>query len=555
MTTPRAGRHFEPSAGHDEAAEDATRAFSMAELNQARQSGSYDRPSPQPSAPTPAAVPDPFSATPSSTGSAAAPVPGSAPSSLAGSGAASAPATPATPAPATPSGPINPLVAAREAAANVQDAPSAPRAGVTQAFAGVQPGQEVPMRSFDTSFGEGGHPRRTLLIVLIVILVIAAVAVGGFFIFRENVRTQATENINAAIQRLSDADAVIVPLDEAIGSEISSSTVSQGLTDAMLSSTTASNALTDAESRAKQAEQHRALLTEDQTQVIDAIKGSVTARRSMLEIGRTLLATDNEVSDALTSLDAAYASIESANAKVQQALDLSNAHFAAGDADSGVDLWAIVDLDNQAITDITNAQGSVAAAKEAFPDADYTSIETYLTTRLAELQVNLSFDTAMANGDEEGALAMNDQITQAADASTQAAANVPGTARDLVRDAYAVVTSGQSASYDEARSACASNDEVIRAYLGTNDDGTVPTLGPGESAGADALSAASDEGAGASDTGAAGDAGADGDAVDAGAAGEGGDAGAAGDAGSTDPAAAPTEGSTEPTDEAAPVAA
>lgn len=469
MTTLKAGRHFEPSAEHDETAEDATRAFSMAELNQARQaSGMHDQPGVEPPVSSPVAMPDPFSPIPVSPAPA-----GPLPSSV------SSPSVAPAPKPATPSGPINPLVAAREAAAKAPapDASPAPRAGVTQTFAGVQPGQEVPMRSFDTSFGEKGHSRRTLLVVLIVILVIVALAVGGFFVLRGYVRTQATENINAAIQRLSDADAIIVPLDEAISSEISSSTVSEALTDAMLSSTTASNALTDAETRADQAGKYRELLTEDQGQVIDAIKGSVSARRSMLEIGRTLLATDKEVSGALTSLDAAYASIESANAKVQEALDLSTAYFAAGDQDSGVDLWYIVECDNQAIAHITDAQNSVAAAKEAFPDADYTALETYLTTRLAELQVNLTFDTAMANGDEESALAMNDQITQAAAASAQAAASVPGTSRDLVRDAYAVVTSGQSTSYDEARSACASNDEVIRAYLGTDDDGTAPSLG------------------------------------------------------------------------------
>ena len=404
--------------------------------------------------------------------------------------AAPAPApTPASQAPAGRPGPVNPLVAAREAGAgraqgSASDARPMPTSALYDMSAAQQmqavDGQGRPLKSFDTSFNERRSLRRTLLIVLIVIAALAALVVGGFLFLRQQARTQATEAITAAIQRISDADVVVAPLDEAIGSEISSSTVSQALTDAMLSSTTASNALTDAAKKADEADSKRVLLTAEQTEVIDAIKGSVAARRSMLEIGRTLLASDTEVAKALESLDAAYASISAVNDKVRQSQDSYNAYSDAagrGDDLSGFDLWATVDIDNQAVTDITNAQASVAAAKEAFPDADYTALENYLSTRLAELQVIVAFDTAVANDDQDGANAMVDQLNQAADASAQAATSVPGTSRDLVRDAYAVVTSGQSEQYDAARSQCVENDAVIRAFLGTDDaDGTAPLL-------------------------------------------------------------------------------
>lgn len=359
------------------------------------------------------------------------------------------------------------------------------------------------MKAFDTSFSDGHNVKRTLLIALIVVVVVVALAVGGFFLLRQQARGQATENITAAIQRISDADAVIAPLDEAIGSEISSSTVSQGLTDAMLSSTTASNALTDAAGKADAANAKRVLLSEEQTKVIDAIKGSVAARRSMLEIGRTLLASDTKVAKALESLDAAYASIAAANDKVRRAREMvvSYSDTAAQGGDlSGFDLWVAVDLDNQAIADVANAQTSTAAAKEAFADADYAALDGYLSARLAELQLIVAFDTALANGDEEGANAMIDQINQATAASDQAATSVPGTSRDLVRSAYSVVTSGQSEQYDAARSQCVENDATIRAYLGSDDaDGMAPNLGEGASVAGDSVtadaSAAADAGA------------------------------------------------------------
>ncbi len=444
MSTPRTGRHFAPSAGEGE--QGAARAHRAPEMS-AGAHGEENAP----------LVAGPGEVPPASVPPVA--------SEGRGSGA-----------------PINPLVAAREAGAARAEA-SAPRAAdelfdmnsVAPAAAAEGTG-----KSFDTSFSDGHNVKRTVVIVLIVVVVLAALVVGGFFFVRGQAQAKATNNITAAIQRVSDADVVITPLDAAIGSEISSETVSQALTDAMLSSTTASNALTDADSRVRDANDQRALLTEEQTTVIDALKGSISARRSMLEIGRTLLASDAKVLKALENLDAAYASIEAANGKVKQSEDAYTAYAdaVAQDGDLSVfDLWATVDVDNQAVADITNAQASVAAAKEQFPDADYSGIENYLNARLAELNVMVAFDTAVANGDQDGANGMIDQLNQAAAASEQAASSVPGTSRDLVRAAYSVVTSSQSEQYDVARDACAENDAIIREYLGTDDlDGATPGM-------------------------------------------------------------------------------
>ncbi len=372
-----------------------------------------------------------------------------------------------------PSAPINPLVAAREAAGTGPIASSARPKTVDQLYyiEGQPAAAGVPGKSFDTSFASKRSKKKVLLTVLIVLVVLVLAAVAAFFIVRGQVRASATENINAAIQRISDADVVIVPLDEAIGSEITSSDMSGELTNVMMSSTTASNALTDAASLAKEAGSMSFLLTDEQQQVIDAINDSVAARRSMLEIGRALLAVDAPVSDAIESLDAAFASIAAANAKVQQSQDTYIAYADAvsqGLDTSGIDLWANVEVDNQAVTDITNAQASVAAAKESFPDADYTALENYLATRLVELQINVQYDTAVANGDEEGANALIDQLNEAAAASSTAASTLPAASRDVLRDAYAQATSGQSEEYEQARTQCVESDEVIRDYLGVD---------------------------------------------------------------------------------------
>lgn len=376
------------------------------------------------------------------------------------------------------SGPINPLVAAREAAVGPVERSSA-GLGAVGASGSPSSTQASPSvgKSFDISFAERkGNARHTLLVLIVVIAVILVIAAAAFFIVRGRVRASATENILAAIERISDADVVITPLDEAIASEISTSTVSGEVSNSMLSSTTASNALTDALAYAEEAGTYDFLLSEEQRDVIDAIELSVAARRTMIEIGRTLLSADSTVSSAIENLDAAYASIASANEYVQQshAAYQTYADTVAQNGDtSGIDLWAIVEIDNQAVACITSAQASVAAAKEAFPSADYTALENYLINRLNELNLYVQFDTAVANGDEDTANSMIDLLNEASAVSTTAAALVPAASEDVVRSAYASVTSSQSEQYESARAQCVENDEIIRDYLGTSDESFV----------------------------------------------------------------------------------
>lgn len=395
---------------------------------------------------------------------------------------APAPAAPATPAADVTAlgAPVNPLVAAR---AGMKDpdarrkSPAAPKAAEELYPIAEHPGTAQQAdgagKAFDTSFGDGTRKtRRTVTIVLVVVLALVLVAAVAFFVIRAQERSSAARSLDAAIERISDADEVIAPLDEAIASELSTSDVSEALTNAMMTSTTATNALAEASSQLDDAAKGRALLTDEQASVLDAARASVSARRDMLEVGRKLLTVDAQVSRALQSLDSAYAGIADANDKVQQSEDAYLAYSAAVAANedaSQFDLWANVDLDNTALTDITNAQASVAQAKEDFADADYSALETYLAARVTALQLLVQYDTCVANGDDAGAEAVLDQYNAANDAMNAAAANVPADGATLVRDAYAAATADQSGTYEQARSTCADNDATIRAYLGNDD--------------------------------------------------------------------------------------
>lgn len=389
------------------------------------------------------------------------------------SGVAAVPATST----ASAGRPVNPLVAAR-AAAGAQASASSAAAAPTQApgvSGNLFPIQEVeePKRggAFDTTFAEGSH-KRTALFVVLAIVVVALIFAGIFFGLRFKEAADARAKIDDAIGRLRDSDGVIVPLDAAISAEISSGVASDSLSNLMLQSASTSTALSDAEQFANDASRSSDLLSAEENDAIAAVKSSVAARRSMLEIGRMLLSTDTAVNDALNSLAMAYGAIADSNAKIQSSADQFAAYNAALENDedtSGYDLWAIVQLDNDALADLTVAQEWVASARDAFDGADLTVLDNYLNARINQVNMLIQVDTCVANGDLEGAANLSGPYAEADANAQNAAAQVPATAAELLVGAYANATTAQRDAYDAARAKCVEADAVLNAYLGITD--------------------------------------------------------------------------------------
>ncbi len=377
----------------------------------------------------------------------------------------------------------NPLVAARKAAEKTGVSPdepavagaSAKRVGPTPTSGDLYPIKEVEEDRrggiFDTSFAEGGG-KKGILAIIGIVLVIALIFVGAFFGLRYKQAADARANIDSAIDRLRDSDAVIVPLDTAIAAEIDSGTASESLSNLMLQSSSTATMLTDAETYANEAARSSDLLSAEENDAVGAVKNSVSARRSMLEVGRMLLSADTESAAALDSLNQAYNCIASANSHIQAGLDQYYAYREALNNDwdtSGFDLWGIVQQDNDAISDLAMAQNWVASARESFPEADLTVLDNYLNTRINQVNILVQIDTCIANGDIEGADSFGQAYTDADAASQQAASQVPATAAELLVNSWATTTAAQRDAYDAARTKCVEADAILNAYLGITD--------------------------------------------------------------------------------------
>ncbi|MBM7000137.1 hypothetical protein I3I95_08400 [bacterium] len=357
--------------------------------------------------------------------------------------------------------PINPLVAAREAGAGrTEDAEQAP------AGEGLYPiADKAPTREIDTSFTQSSDHGHVIRTIVIVIAVIAVVAVGAFLVLRHQAHATMSAAISAAWGDVADADAVIGPLSSAIDTEINEGTVDAALSDAMLKSQTASNALASANDAVQVGKLTSLLASADQQQAVTAVKASVAARQQLMAIGRELLLNDTSANKALASLQDAYASIADANAQYQ----LSYSQSVAYESDpASVDYATVVAADTAAATDVTNAQASVAAAKESYADADYTALETYLTAAANAYGQLVTYDTAVMNGDTATADATLDAYNAALAQLQQAATALPADGMAVIRSAYADATGGSAKSYGDAVDVIGTNDAIVVSYLGAN---------------------------------------------------------------------------------------
>ncbi len=352
--------------------------------------------------------------------------------------------------------PVNPLVAARN---------NGNRANGAASGNDLFPMQDVETTpasgSFDTTFGETHH-RRTALIIVIIVVVVIVVFLAVFFGLRYKEASDARENIDEAVSLLRDTDTVIVPLDAAIAEELNSGTASDTVSGLMLQSTSTSTNLSSAESLAADASKSDSLLNDDEKDVIDAIQNSVSARRSILEVGRMLSSTDTSASEAEADLEGAYLSIANANDKMSWLSD-EWAQYWGGDW--GIDLWELIDVDNDVISEITNAQEHVAAASEAFSSGDFSIINDYLAAYREQLDVLVQVDTLIANGDVDAAGTMDsEQYAPLKDRTEELAAQLPGSASEMMASARATINQSQSEAYTAAREKCLDADTIINEY-------------------------------------------------------------------------------------------
>lgn len=300
-------------------------------------------------------------------------------------------------------------------------------------------------------------------------LVVGLLGAGIFFLGRHlNGAWAAKDAINAAIDHIEEADVTIVALNDAVASAVDETSAENA---ASLSEQTedATQALRQADESLAKARELDEFLDDNSRSICDALRSSIDARRQMLVAGEEILSVDSTAGAAYTYLKQAVDKALEANEVSQQATAAANeyAQFLTGDTNVATqDANVALELDNQVISIMGEANNLLASAKEAFGDADYSLYETYFARRLEAAQAMQEADNALVSGDFKAASEKTQAYNDSDTAASEAAAALPASIGEIFAEPYAKLTEAQRQTYSSAATKATEADALIRHYQG-----------------------------------------------------------------------------------------
>jgi hypothetical protein len=329
---------------------------------------------------------------------------------------------------------------------------------------------------------------------------------------RTTIQQEANGYLDESITLIQEADSVIVELDRASEKQITEEDVPR--LEALIDQVDDTQATLDrAIERATQA-QEIFFEPEDQ-ELAGHAREAAEYRKQMLELSARLIGYDISAMKAALAVEYAWTLIVEADANMRSAVEVT--------------LWGgsysvpeSRDYNQEAVNKLVLAGESLAAAKETFPQADLTTLDTYLSVKKESAELALASDEAYLEADYETAYAKNDEFIAKDAEAVELASAIPSDPLSLILTAYEELTKQLREDYKVVRSQAADADAFLRDYLGVSvqQENTGATEDEDDASGADAAAggagdadADNADGAGDAETGNAGGAG-DADAGD-----------------------------------------
>lgn len=275
-------------------------------------------------------------------------------------------------------------------------------------------------------------------------------------------RTAAIENLDQAIDLVTRADEVVIPLDTAVFAEVGSAEHEVAV-QLLADTTTTDAALDSAESHTREALSLSQHLSVEERQVASALMESIEGRREMLSVGRVLVATDEAASQARDTLNTAYERLLAADKSIREGATLAATVHEGDEIDLEV-AAQVVEYDREALAALQEVQALATTASEQFSQLDVTSLETYVEKRIQAVSLLISADTAVHEEDLDKATEEIEAYNLLDAEVVELAKALPRDASSFVADAYRTLTEAQRSAYGEARERASGGDAVIRDF-------------------------------------------------------------------------------------------
>jgi len=303
--------------------------------------------------------------------------------------------------------------------------------------------------------------RWPIVIGIIIVLIIAAGGVTYYVIHQQaaqqdSQRRDAYKTLNQAIALITESDAVVVRLDDAINKQVTIDDVPQ--LQALLDQIpTARSSLDTAVETATDAKNH--FKDQDGLDLAQHVLNAASSRQVLLENGSGLIEKDIAATTSLSLLNEALDFLFDADSAMRDAAERS----ASGSTDQ---IQEAIDLNNSAKDKLDQAQSKLTDAQTAFPQVEFDTISTYISLKMESADLALSADEALINGDIETAQSLNDEFAKKDEEVVAAAAQIPSDPTSLITTAYEQTTADIRGLYQDARTQATQADVFIRDYVG-----------------------------------------------------------------------------------------
>lgn len=301
---------------------------------------------------------------------------------------------------------------------------------------------------------------RQVSIAVVATLCICAAAVGGSWLYQEQVRLSTSVGVlHEACDIIEKSDEVTVTIDTFFQSPFDDNTVSTA-TSLIDSIPGVREDLSTARGYAEKARNELEGSQRDK-EAADHVLATIVSRETMLDFAEQRLNDDIAAKQALDLVEQAQNAINEGNALLAQSAQV------------------IVNTNEETVAQsteyTTSAKGKFEEAKTLieqaqgyYSSADFTGLLNYVTKKSEAAGEALASNAAILIQDRATAEAHNDAYNAAdAEASTMAE-SLPSDLTEIVVNAYVSSQEALTQDYEKARSDAATHDAFLREYLGTN---------------------------------------------------------------------------------------
>lgn len=311
----------------------------------------------------------------------------------------------------------------------------------------------------------GRKRRKTRRIVLVVILIILALAAAGVGFYLHQGVDAGVKELDQALSLIEETDAEVIAVDTAVHEQVSADTVGT-LTSVVSEARSLQPTLDEALTHAEAAQAARWVGNDKRKAVAEAAAADIAARKEMIDAGTQIIEADYDAYRASDYLNQAWPLVIDADSKARS----SSARASAATTDNmGEELPEAISEAKAAAASLTTAAELIEQAQSAMPDADFSSILTYIEAKQAAIARAIEADEAMLNGSRSDHDSAIEAFSEADAAAVSAAMAMPTDPSTIITGAYEQLTTGLVERYDAARTSLVEADASIRDYLGVTD--------------------------------------------------------------------------------------